>query len=129
MDDRFTSEAGRFEWVKPDLSRGSSWHLARVYNLVDACKGLRDRKQHFLKGLADLENHRSNYGPDGIGSLRRSFACETVSGHLHFQKISCYQLFLTELAVLGCPITVRRSLLRATCCRYYICNRWRVIRS
>ena len=54
MDDRFTSEAGRFEWVKPDLSRGSSWHLARVYNIVDACKGLRDRKQHFLKGPADL---------------------------------------------------------------------------
>ena len=54
MDDRFTSEAGRFEWVKPDLSRGSSWHLARVYNLVDACKGLRDRKQHFLKGPANL---------------------------------------------------------------------------
>jgi hypothetical protein len=38
--------------------------------LVDACKGLRDRKQQFLKGLADLDRHRANYGPDGIQQLQ-----------------------------------------------------------
>jgi hypothetical protein len=56
--------------VKPDLSPGSPWHLARIYNLVDACKGLRDRKQQFLSGLADLDRHRANYRPDGIRQLQ-----------------------------------------------------------
>jgi hypothetical protein len=34
----------RLELVKPDLSPGSPRHLARIYNLIDSCKGLRDRK-------------------------------------------------------------------------------------
>jgi hypothetical protein len=54
MDSQFHSEEGQFEWVKPDLSPGSPWHLARIYNLVDSCKGLRDRNQQFLKGFTDL---------------------------------------------------------------------------
>ena len=69
-DSQFHSEEGQFEWVKPDLSPVAQWHLARIYNLLDACKGLRDRNQQFLKGLADLDRHRANYGPDGIQKLQ-----------------------------------------------------------
>jgi hypothetical protein len=36
------------------LSTRSPWHLARIYSVVNACKGLRDRNQQFFKGLADL---------------------------------------------------------------------------
>jgi hypothetical protein len=59
-DSQFHSEEGQFEWVKPDLSPVSPWNLARIYNLVDACKGLRDRKQPFLNGLADRIRHWAN---------------------------------------------------------------------
>jgi hypothetical protein len=69
-DSQFHSEEGHFEWVNTDLSLGSPWHLACIYNLVDACKGLRDRKQQFLNGLADLDRHQANYGPDGIRQLQ-----------------------------------------------------------
>jgi hypothetical protein len=42
------------EPVKPHLSTRSLWHLARIYSLVDARKGLRDRNQQFFNELADL---------------------------------------------------------------------------
>jgi hypothetical protein len=61
-----TNSQCQFEWAKPDLSPGTPWHFARIYNSIDAYKGLRDRKQQFLKGLADLNRHRANYGPAGI---------------------------------------------------------------
>jgi hypothetical protein len=41
-DSQFHSEECHFEPVKPHLSPGSMWHLARICSLVDACKGLRD---------------------------------------------------------------------------------------
>jgi hypothetical protein len=59
---QFHSEEGQFEWVKHDLSSGSPWHFSRIYNLIDACNELRDRKQQFSNGLADLDRHRDNYG-------------------------------------------------------------------
>jgi hypothetical protein len=65
-DFQFHSEEGQFEWVKLDLSPGSPWQLAPIYNLVDAYKGLRDHKEHFLNGVADLDRHRANYRPDGM---------------------------------------------------------------
>jgi hypothetical protein len=39
------------------LSSGTQWHLARIYSLVDACKGPRARNQQFFNELADLVCH------------------------------------------------------------------------
>ena len=69
-DSQFHSEDGQFEGVKPDFPPVSQWHPAAIHNLPDACKGLRDHNQQFLKGLADLDRHRANYGPDGIQKLQ-----------------------------------------------------------
>ena len=81
-DSQFHSEEGQFEWVKPDLSPVSQWNLARIWNLLDACKGLRDRNQQFLKGLADLDRHRANYGPEAI--QRCDFPSEKDDTSLYF---------------------------------------------
>jgi hypothetical protein len=103
-DSQFHSEEGQFEWVKPDLSPGSPWHLARIYNLIDACKGLRDRNQQFLNGLADLDRHRANYGPDGIQQLRVIW-CDFPS-----ERDDTSQCSGTTTGPFGRPTTTTRRL-------------------
>ena len=72
MDDRFTSEAGRFEWVKPDLSRGSSWHLARVYNLVDAAKGCETANSSSSRDSLILKSIGPMTGPTEFSNCERT---------------------------------------------------------
>jgi hypothetical protein len=57
----FTSQPGIWSWAPPDISKGSPWHLARVYNLLDACKGYHNCLRHFDEGQRALDCHRSNY--------------------------------------------------------------------
>jgi hypothetical protein len=33
----FASQPGIWQWTPPDITRGSPWHLARVYTLLEAC--------------------------------------------------------------------------------------------
>jgi hypothetical protein len=50
-------------WSPPDLSPGSPWYLSRVYNLLDACKGVPTHcLEWFDEGIAALARHRLNYG-------------------------------------------------------------------
>jgi hypothetical protein len=57
----FASQPGNWHWVPPDITAGSPQHLGRVYNLLDACKGLHDFLRHFDEGIRALDRHRSNY--------------------------------------------------------------------
>jgi hypothetical protein len=58
----FDSVPGVWQWEPPDISQGSPWHMDRVYNLLDACKGLKESLRHFDEGLLALDRHRQNYG-------------------------------------------------------------------
>ena len=54
-------------WVYklPDLRKGSLWFKKRVENLKKAAGTFPNKKHLVQKGLAALDRHRGNYGPEG----------------------------------------------------------------
>lgn len=54
-----------WDYVLPDLSEGGQFYLARVKRLREAVLAERGPPQWIVDGLADLDHHRTNYGPDG----------------------------------------------------------------
>jgi hypothetical protein len=55
----------QWDYTLPDLAEGGEWYLARVKRLREAVLAENGPPGWIVDGLADLDHHRTNYGPDG----------------------------------------------------------------
>lgn len=55
----------RWKYTLPDLTIGGTWYRARVRKLKEAVRLEGGPPTWVTDGLADLDHHRTNYGPDG----------------------------------------------------------------